>query len=208
MITIVDYGLGNIRAFCNVYERLNIKAKTAHNATGLRDSEKIILPGVGAFDYAMTLLNASGMRDELEKQVLINKVPVIGVCVGMQILAGRSHEGVLPGLGWIDAEVRKLGVRDEESGGWNKKISLPHMGWNDVVPVGKSPLFDGMQAPRFYFLHSYYFSPGQSSQILATTDYHGVFASAVRDGNIFGVQFHPEKSHQWGVRLLKNFAEI
>ena len=208
MITIVDYGLGNVQAFCNVYERLKIKAKTARNAIGLRNSEKLILPGVGAFDYAMTRLNASGMRDELEKQVLINKVPVIGVCVGMQILARRSDEGVLPGLGWIDAEVRKLGVRDQESGGRREEISLPHMGWNDAVPVRKSPLFEGVQAPRFYFLHSYYFSPRHPSQILATTSYHGVFASAVRDGNIFGVQFHPEKSHQWGVRLLENFARI
>jgi imidazole glycerol-phosphate synthase subunit HisH len=215
MITIVDYGLGNVRAFCNVYERLNIKTKIARTAHDLKNSEKIIFPGVGSFDYAMMLLNNSGMRDELEEQVLIKKVPVIGICVGMQILAAKSEEGILPGLGWIDGEVRKFKglkgrdnrrIEEENMSGVNANISLPHMGWNDVVPVEVDSLFRGMKATRFYFLHSYYFNSHAKSKVLATTEYHGVFASAAREGNIFGVQFHPEKSHSDGVRLLQNFA--
>ena len=130
MITIIDYGLGNIRAFVNVYERLTIKTKVAHTAADIRDAEKIILPGVGAFDYAMSQLNASGMRDELEKQVLVNKVPVVGICVGMQMLANSSDEGKLPGLGWIDGEVKLF---DESLIPY--KTRLPHMGWNSIQNI-------------------------------------------------------------------------
>jgi len=215
MITIVDYGLGNIRAFCNVYERLNIKTRTARIPSDLKNSEKIIIPGIGAFDYAMMRLNASGMKEELNEQVLNNKVPVMGICVGMQILAERSEEGVMPGLGWINGSVKKLirkndsmktGQDNEDLVGLDEKISLPHMGWNDVVPVEVNSLFREMEMPRFYFLHSYYFAPNSRALIIAYTNYCGDFASAVREGNIFGVQFHPEKSHSYGVQLLKNFA--
>jgi imidazole glycerol-phosphate synthase subunit HisH len=203
VITIIDYGLGNIRAFVNVYERLNIKIKIANSAQEIKGATKIIVPGVGAFDYAMTLLNESGMREELDKQVTVNKIPVLGVCVGMQMLAKSSEEGVLPGLGWIDAVVKRF---DET--GFSQKTHLPHMGWNDVCPQSTECLFEGMIKPRFYFLHSYYFAPLNQEEVLATTEYNGSFASSVRSGNIFGTQFHPEKSHQWGIQLLKNFANI
>ncbi|MFJ3044307.1 imidazole glycerol phosphate synthase subunit HisH [Herbaspirillum chlorophenolicum] len=203
MITIVDYGLGNVQAFANIYKRLNIPVCTAQNAEQLAQAERIILPGVGAFDWAVQRLEATGMRVCLDELVLERKLPVLGVCVGMQIMARRSDEGELPGLGWFDAEVKRF----DDSATGKEKMRLPHMGWNDAVQDGAG-LFAGLPASRFYFLHSYFFSPGNEEQVLARTDYHGSFASAVRSGNIFGVQFHPEKSHQWGIQLLKNFAEL
>ena len=204
MITIIDYGLGNIRAFVNVYERLNIKTKVAHKAEDIMDATKIILPGVGAFDYAMSQLNASGMRDELEKQVLENEIPIMGICVGMQILAKSSDEGNLPGLGWIDGEVKLF-----DSSLIPYKTRLPHMGWNSIEPIKENVLLEGFNnESRFYFLHSYYFKCNNSEDILSTTDYGIKYSSAVNVNNIYGIQFHPEKSHSNGVRLLHNFANL
>lgn len=204
MITIIDYGLGNIRAFVNVYERLNIRTKVAHKAEDIKDATKIILPGVGAFDYAMSQLNASGMRDELEKQVLENKIPIMGICVGMQILAKSSDEGNLPGLGWIDGEVKLF-----DSSLIQYKTRLPHMGWNSINPVNENPLLAGFNnESRFYFLHSYYFVCKRSEEVIATTTYGIHFSSAVNEENIFGIQFHPEKSHSNGIQLLHNFANL
>ena len=204
MITIVNYGLGNIQAFSNIYKRLNIPVSVASGTEDLAQAEKIILPGVGAFDWAMSLLNESGMRKSLDHLVLEQHKPVLGICIGMQMMAKRSEEGQLPGLGWIDAEVQKF---DESA--FIHKVHLPHMGWNDVTPRSTECLFKGLEMnPRFYFLHSYFFSPNKPDEVLAQTDYNGFFASAVRSGNVFGTQFHPEKSHQWGIQLLKNFAEL
>ena len=211
MIAIVNYGLGNIHAFANIYKRLNIAVGIASAPDKLLAADKIILPGVGAFDWAMMRLNESGMREALEELVVNKNTPVLGICVGMQMMAKRSDEGVLDGLGWVDAEVHSLrdesGVRSKERG--VRRMSLPHMGWNDVLPGNNGCLFRNLESKsRFYFLHSYYFVPEHESDILSTTDYYGSFASSVRSGNIFGVQFHPEKSHQWGIQLLKNFAEM
>ena len=204
MITLVDYGLGNIQAFVNIYKRLNIPVTVSNTADTLKSAKKIILPGVGAFDWAMTSLNKSGMRDCLDDLVLEQKKPVLGVCVGMQMMSQRSKEGQMNGLGWIDAEVKRF---DEAT--FNQKTHLPHMGWNDVTPQRSDCLFRGLDIkPRFYFLHSYYFSPYHTEDILAVTNYSCPFASAVRSKNVFGTQFHPEKSHQWGIQLLKNFAEL
>jgi len=204
MITIIDYGLGNIRAFVNVYERLNIKTKVAHKAEDLKDATKIILPGVGAFDYAMSQLNASGMRNELEKQVLQNKIPVVGICVGMQMLAKSSNEGKLPGLGWIDGEVKLF---DENLIPY--KTRLPHMGWNTMTPVKENNLLEGFNGEsRFYFLHSYYFVCNNQEDVITTTDYGITYASAVNNDKIYGIQFHPEKSHSNGIKLLNNFAKL
>jgi imidazole glycerol-phosphate synthase subunit HisH len=204
MIAVVNYGLGNIQAFANIYKRLNIPARVVSSADELGGAEKIILPGVGAFDWAMTLLNRSGMRERLDDLAVRQRCPVLGICVGMQIMARRSDEGVLEGLCWIDAEVRKF---DEAA--FTQKTRLPHMGWNDVSPRRNGGLFRGLESDaRFYFLHSYYFAPRKEDDVLAVTDYNGPFASSVGTGNVFGVQFHPEKSHQWGIQLLKNFAEL
>lgn len=203
MITIVDYGLGNISAIANIYKRLGIGVRTARTADELADATRIVLPGVGAFDWAMDRLEASGMRPTLDRLVRDEQRPVLGICVGMQMMARRSDEGQAAGLGWIDAEVKLF---DESR--FVERTHLPHMGWNDVVARPGEALLAGMQdAPRFYFLHSYYFLPGQHDDVIGETDYGGgLFACAVRHGNVMGVQFHPEKSHHWGIQLLKNFA--
>jgi len=202
MITIVDYGLGNIRAFLNVYKRLNIAAKTATTPAELATATKIILPGVGSFDDAMDRLGRSGLREALDDLALRQRVPVLGVCVGMQMLAHGSDEGQRQGLGWIDADVKSL---DSRAG----TLPVPHMGWNDVRPVMKNRLFDQLDTgARFYFLHSYYFLCHRDADQLAVADYGGDFVCAAHAGNIYGVQFHPEKSHHFGARLLQNFAEL
>ncbi len=204
MITIVDYGLGNILAFSNVYKRLNIPVAVAKSAADLQGATRLILPGVGAFDHAMELLLRSGMRNTLDELVLSQAVPVLGVCVGMQILAGSSEEGQLQGLGWIDGDVRRFDSLDLQ-----QTLRLPHMGWNDAKPVGSSVLFAGLNNDaRFYFLHSYYFQCTHSENILAQAEYGTIFSCAVQSRNILGVQFHPEKSHHFGMQLLKNFAEM
>jgi imidazole glycerol-phosphate synthase subunit HisH len=204
MITIINYGLGNIRAFANVYKRLNIPVGIASRAQDLEGASKLIVPGVGAFDHAMELLNGSGMREALDDMALRQAVPILGVCVGMQILAGSSEEGRLSGLGWIEGRVRRF---DEDT--LHQPPRLPHMGWNDVVPKSGARLFSGLERDsRFYFLHSYYFDCASNDNVLATSEYGIAFGCAVRSNNIYGVQFHPEKSHDYGVRLLKNFAEL
>ena len=205
MIAIVDYGLGNVKAFVNVYERLNIPTCIVRKADDLNAATKVILPGVGAFDQAMTKLNLSGMRKTLDDVVLIKKIPVLGICVGMQILAKKSEEGILPGLGWIDGMVKKLDVSLLH----DSKTQLPHMGWNTIQPNNGNPLLKNFNdESRFYFLHSYYFQCHKQHDSIAITEYGIHFSSAVNHENIYGVQFHPEKSHQWGVQLLRNFAEL
>jgi glutamine amidotransferase len=151
----------------------------------------------------MDRLNRSGLREPLEQLVRGEGKPVLGICVGMQMLAARSDEGQLPGLGWIVGEVKKFDVAK-----FATRTHLPHMGWNDVQVRDGTGLLANLGDARFYFLHSYYFAPLSNADIIATTDYHGTFASGVRSGNVHGVQFHPEKSHQWGIRLLQNFAEL
>lgn len=204
MITIIDYGLGNVLAFVNVYNRLNIPVAVAKSAADLAGATRLILPGVGSFDHAMEQLNASGMRTPLEKLVIEKRMPVLGICVGMQMLAKCSEEGRLDGLGWIDGTVRKFDLARLPNG-----TNLPHMGWNDVVPRAEGGLFKGLeQGARFYFLHSYYFDCAHETNVLAHTDYGSEFHCAVRRDNVYGVQFHPEKSHHFGTQLLSNFAEV
>lgn len=204
MITIVDYGVGNIRAFLNVYRRLNIEARTAERADDLKDAIKVILPGVGDFDRAMQRLDESGMRGALDDLVLEKRIPVLGVCVGMQMFARGSDEGALAGLGWIPGQVRHLGSLPSA-----EDLPLPHMGWNDVRAAPGNRLFDQLELDaRFYFLHSYYFECDRVEDSAAVSAYGTDFTSAVNVANIFGVQFHPEKSHHCGTQLLKNFAEL
>lgn len=202
MIRIVDYGVGNIQAFLTMFKRLDIPAQRAKTATDLEDADHLILPGVGAFDHAMRTLDASGMRPALDELVLGRHVPVLGVCVGMQLLAGGSDEGVLPGLNWIPGRVRSFASHPASA-----RLPMPHMGWNDVKPRPAHPLFvDFEEAPRFYFLHSYYFDCEDPRHGAAKAHYGMDFDCMVSNGHIHGVQCHPEKSHHFGAQLLKNFA--
>ncbi len=204
MMTIIDYGVGNIGAFQNVYKRLNISTKIAKSHNELVDVDKLILPGVGSFDHAMKQLNNSGMREKLEELVIFDKVPVLGICVGMQMMGNRSEEGGFEGLKWIDAEILKF---DEAVIPYRTKT--PHMGWNHVIPERDNLLFAGLtNDPLFYFLHSYYFKCNNTLNTIAHTIYGNSFSSAVQCDNIYGIQFHPEKSHQVGEKLLYNFAKL
>lgn len=204
MIHVVDYGLGNVQAFLTMFKRLGFEAIRAKSAADLTGASKIILPGVGAFDHAIELLDQSGMRPTLETLVLRGKVPVLGICVGMQIMASASEEGRLPGLGWMPSKVRAFRANEQSA-----SLPLPHMGWNDVQPTPGSPLFAGLESDaRFYFLHSYYFECDAASHVAAVASYGLDFSCAVSVGNVHGVQFHPEKSHHFGAQLLKNFAEL
>ena len=203
MIGIVDYGIGNIMAFSNIYKQLDIPHRIITSKKHFKDVEKIILPGVGAFDHAMSQLNRSGLFDALNDLVLNQKKPVLGVCVGMQMMANCSEEGVLNGLGWIDATVNKFNKEE-----LNNK-PLPHMGWNSVNQIASNPLFKDIDVnSRFYFLHSYYFNPASKEHSIALAEYGDQFTCATGRDNIFGVQFHPEKSHHNGMQLLKNFSNL
>ncbi len=204
MITLIDYGVGNIFAFQNVYKRLNIPTKIAKSIEDLIDAQKLILPGVGSFDYAMKRLNNSGMREKLDELVLVQKIPVIGICVGMQMMGNWSEEGSEEGLKWIDGDILKF---DEKL--IQHRTKLPHMGWNDVMPVRDHPLFDGLEKEAiFYFLHSFFFKCNNPTDSIAISDYGVSFSAAVYKDNIYGIQFHPEKSHQYGEKLLHNFAML
>lgn len=204
MIHIVSYGLGNVQAFGNMYKRLGLEACLVSRAEDLDGAKCIILPGVGAFDHAVTLLDRSGMRPKLTELVHDRKIPVLGICVGMQLLADGSDEGQLPGLGWVPGRVRSFAGNAASA-----ELPHPHMGWNDVRPTTASPLLKNLeQDARFYFLHSYYFETAEGGQSLASARYGMDFSCVVNSGNVYGVQCHPEKSHHWGAQLLKNFAEI
>lgn len=204
MITIIDYGVGNINAFTNIYRKLGIEIKIATKVSDIDTASKLILPGVGHFDYAMDRFTKSGMREGVTELVMTRQVPIIGICVGMQMLAMSSTEGILPGLGWIDAEVKKI-----DSSMLKHTTRLPHMGWNDIVTEKPNALLRDLEHDaRFYFLHSYYFQCNNQSDIIAFSEYGNRFTCAVNHNNIYGVQFHPEKSHHFGIQLLKNFANI
>jgi glutamine amidotransferase len=204
MIRILDYGVGNLRAILNIYKHLGIPASLAKNASQLIDADKLILPGVGSFDQAMKLLEASGMRSMLEDLVIKRTVPILGICVGMQMLAESSEEGARSGLGWISGKVLKLKpIKIEDN------LLLPHMGWNEVEIIRDSPLFRYIEPiNHFYFLHSFYFKCSNTDNEIGLTEYGNKFASAISNSNIYGVQFHPEKSHQFGIDLLRGFSEI
>ena len=205
MIHIVDYGVGNIHAFLNLFKRLGVDARRARTPDSLLGATRLVLPGVGHFDHAMQRLNDSGMRSRLEEMVLGSKIPVVGICVGMQMLAQGSDEGILPGLDWIPGRVRPFASHPKCA-----DLPMPHMGWNNLKPCAGAKIFArGFDnAPHFYFLHSYYFDAQDKGDVAATAHYGIDFDAVVRRGNIHGIQCHPEKSHHCGEQFLKNFVEF
>jgi glutamine amidotransferase len=204
MIGIIDFGSGNKLAILDIFSRLSIPAKLVSTPNALHDCEKLILPGVGAFDEAMRRLNSSGLREGIEREVIKGGKAILGICVGMQIMAKGSDEGKEPGLGWFDAFTRKF-----DSALLKGKPKLPHLGWNKVVPAPNAKLFPGIDGEKgFYFLHSYYVSCENEADVAASTTYGNQFASAIQKGKCFGCQFHPEKSHFNGLKVFENFAKL
>ena len=201
MITIIDYGMGNLGSIKNMLKKIGAESQITSDREIIDKAKKIILPGVGAFDRAMKNLKELDLIDVLNQKVLTDKVPTLGICLGMQLLANGSEEGNSSGLGWIDGAVLKFDI--------DKTLKVPHMGWNRVNPKQENDLFENMyQEPRFYFVHTYYFKCNNIDDILTTTNYGGEFTSSVNKENIYGVQFHPEKSHKFGMKLLENFAKL
>jgi glutamine amidotransferase len=203
MITIVNYGVGNLGSILNMLKKVGAKAQTSSDPDVLSQAEKLILPGVGAFDAGMKKLNETGLVPVLNELVLEKKVPVIGLCLGMQLLTRCSEEGTEAGLGWIDAETVRF-----KFGGENAHLKVPHMGWNTLEVRRQHPLVADLEPEsRFYFVHSYHVVCADEADVVANTDYGYPLAAVIARGNIMGAQFHPEKSHKFGMQLLKNFAE-
>lgn len=204
MIAIIDYGSGNVSAIANIYKQLKIPHVVTTDHKVIAAAERYILPGVGAFDKVITDLESHGLRQVLGEQILQHGKKVMGICIGMQILAESSEEGELPGLGWIPGRIRRI---DETL--IHSKPKLPHMGWNSIAPQRPTPMFRELDLDRgFYFLHSYFFDAAHEEDVLATVSYGKELPCAVARGNIFGLQFHPEKSHGNGMNIFRNFAEI
>ena len=204
MIAIIDSGVSNFRSVANMLRKAGVEAEVTRDPSRVSESQKIILPGIGAFDAGMAALREYGLRDVLERKVANEGTPILGICLGMQLLGLGSEEGSEAGLGWIEADCVRFNFPD---GVPHHKV--PHMGWTLVHPVRPSPLFDDMDADaRFYFVHSYHVRPRRTEDVLATATYGYPFAASVARGNVYGVQFHPEKSHRFGMALLRNFARL
>jgi imidazole glycerol-phosphate synthase subunit HisH len=200
MVTIVDYGMGNLGSIQNMFKRIKVASEITGDKAKIAAAKKILLPGVGAFDAAMEKINVTGLREILDHKAKEEKTPVLGICLGMQLLTKSSEEGVLPGLGWLDAQTIKFNLQ-------NASLKVPHMGWNLVHSVKESALIAELpEEPRFYFVHSFYVQCRNSEDVLTTTNYGKHFHSIVQHDNIYGAQFHPEKSHKYGMKLLLNFA--
>ena len=202
MITIVNYGIGNLASMLNMLNRVGVKASIEESVENIAKAQKLILPGVGSFDNAMNKINKKeGLKDILQEKVIKEKVPILGVCLGMQLLTYSSEEGNISGFGWIPGRTKRLRSFD------NNKV--PHMGWNLVVPQSDNPLVKNLeQGTRFYFTHSYYVELENQSFSLMKTNYGIEFESGICMGNIYGVQFHPEKSHRYGMKFLENFSKV
>ena len=204
MTIIIDYGMGNLGSIANMLKKIGTKVLISKDIELIEKADKLILPGIGAFDTGMKNLAQEGLIDVLNKKVIGERTPILGICLGMQLLTKSSEEGTLPGLGWIDAQTVQFKFDAN-----NNILKVPHMGWNTTHLNKESPLFNEMFAEsRFYFVHSYHVVCNNEHDILTTTHHGYEFASSIQKDNIMGVQFHPEKSHKFGMNLLENFLEL
>lgn len=203
-VSIIDYGMGNVGSIQNMLTRLGAEAGVTRDPTAITRADRLILPGVGAFDAGMRNLHQSGLLPIIKQKVLVGNTPLLGICLGMQLLMGRSEEGHEAGLGWLPGRVVRFSFDAE-----NKHLKIPHMGWNVIQVKQASKLLDELGVDsRYYFVHSYHCVAAQGTEVLATATYGHEFAAVVARGNIFGVQFHPEKSHRFGMELLRNFLQL
>lgn len=202
MIAIIDYGFGNTGSIKNMLRKLGHDSVITDDYETMAKADKLILPGVGSFDHAMEALNRLDLPRKLNQLVNVEKKPILGICLGMQLMTKCSEEGILPGLGWIDATTDKFISED-------RNVRIPHMGWNEVGVEKETNLTEGFEKGyRYYFVHSYFVNCHNPEDILLKTFYINDFTSAFQKGHIMGVQFHPEKSHKYGMKLLDNFAKM
>ena len=203
MIGIIDYGMGNLGSVLNMFKKIGEKAKILNDPKEILKVEKLLLPGVGSFDAAMSRINESGLSEGLNKLVLEKGVPILGICLGMQLLMEGSEEGALPGLGWIKGRAHHLKGRIPST------LKVPHMGWNDITVTRQNSLTKGFDGEiRFYFVHSYFIEVENQAHSIMKCNYGVEFDAAINKNNIYGAQFHPEKSHKFGMQFLKNFAAL
>jgi len=203
MIAIIDYGMGNLGSVLNMFKKINVKAKITGDQEEINNADKLLLPGVGAFDTAIDNIRKRGLFQLLNHLVLEEKKPLLGICLGMQLLLNSSEEGVQNGFGWIEGSVKSFKNRIPE------KYKVPHMGWNNVEIVNNSKLYNGFEDEiKFYFVHTFYAEVSDSANCAARCNYGIDFDASIEKGNIFGAQFHPEKSHKFGMKLLNNFAQL
>lgn len=203
MLCIVDYGVGNLASIKNMLKKIGVDAEISGNDIDINAADKLILPGVGAFDTCVEKLQQSGLQELLNRRALSDKIPVLGICVGMQLLLSGSEEGTLPGLGWISGKNVKFNQEKMPAG-----MKIPHMGWTDVIAAKSSRLLDPLyDEPRYYFVHSYHAQLERESDALLYAEYGYNYVAALEKENILGVQFHPEKSHKFGMQLLENFVK-
>tara|TARA_B110000046_G_scaffold28052_1_gene28805 strand:+ start:111533 stop:112147 length:615 start_codon:yes stop_codon:yes gene_type:complete len=204
MITIIDSGAGNVKSVQNMLKKIGVESILTKDVTEIEKSTKLILPGVGNFDYGMQQLKQSGLIEVLNKKVIDQKTALLGICLGAQMLGKKSEEGTEKGLGWIDMVAVKFDTTK-----FDTKLKVPQMNWNEINVKKHSPLLNELNnVSRFYFVHAYHMKTNKSEDILCTSNYGYNFVSGVQKENIFGVQFHPEKSHKFGMKLLKNFSTI
>lgn len=203
MIAVINYGLGNLTSIQNMFRRLGIDAVITDDKQKIRDASKILLPGVGHFKKGMANLRETGIADLLQEEVIIKGKPILGICLGAQLMTRHSEEGDVDGLGWVDAVTVKFNEASLNN------LPIPHMGWADIKTNAGCGLWNDLPAdPRFYFVHSYHFKFDNPAQVTATADYGYEFACAFHRDNIYGTQFHPEKSHKFGMKVLENFNNI
>lgn len=203
MIVIVNYETGNVNSILNMLKKIGVDAEISGDVRRIEEADKIILPGVGSFDFGMKNLQKSGLTAVLNKKVLQQKTPILGICLGMQLMTRKSEEGALSGFGWIDAETKRF-----RSEGSMEGMKIPHMGWNTVRVCKGNSIIPDKRDLRFYFVHSYHVVCSKNEDVLTVTSYGPEFVSAFKKENIIGMQFHPEKSHKFGMEVMSNFSRL